>query len=300
MSTEDIKKLKLYKILALSFLITTIVISLIFAMSISKNKRLGEDGFIALTEHNKIIEDFKIADEILKLDQQLLTMGNRQNILEKFNSLVEITKNKNLKDVINNRITVTKSFIKAQNENEFSNQELQIQLQNQNKLIDSLVNIGDSLNTTYFEYRRKTERKTDSLMTASKKKDMQLVRKETVKVITFKNSSGNLIHYLGETEGDKAKGNGVGIWNTGSIYRGEWRNNKRHGVGEFSWSDGQKYKGDFVDDIRTGDGIYYWPSGERYEGEFSNNKRDGNGIFYDPDGNVKFNGQWKNDKFIGN
>lgn len=297
MSTEITKKLKLYKSLSLFFLITSVAVMIIFIVNVSKNKGQQQEGFVSMEEHNKLADDFGIAHEILKLDQQLLANGDRQNILDKLETFALTIDDNNLNDVVKHRIAFTKNLIKAQKEDEFSQQDLQTELLNKSQIIDSLVNISDSLNTTLANYKKNTVRKTDSLIATSKKKEIQLSRKETVKVITFKNGSGNLIHYLGETEGDKAKGNGVGIWNTGSIYRGEWLNNKRHGKGEFTWSDGQKYSGDFIDDIRTGNGIYYWPSGERYEGEFLNNKRHGNGIFYDPDGNVKFNGEWKNDKF---
>lgn len=297
MSTETIKKLKLYKLLSLVFFLTTVATVLIYSVNVSKNKERQQEDLVSVDEHNKLSEDFNIAQEILKLDQELLANGNHQNTLRNFQALAISVENKNLNDLLKNRITFTENFIKAQNEDEFSLQDLQTELLNKSQIIDSLVNISDSLNTTLANYKKNTARKTDSLIATSKKKEIQLSRKETVKVITFKNGSGNLIHYLGETEGDKAKGNGVGIWNTGSIYRGEWLNNKRHGNGEFSWSDGQKYSGEFVDDVRTGKGIYYWPSGERYEGEFLNNKRHGNGVFYDSDGNIKFNGAWKNDKF---
>jgi antitoxin component YwqK of YwqJK toxin-antitoxin module len=297
MSTETIKKLKLYKLLSLVFFLTTIATVLIYTVTASKNKERQQEDLVSMDEHNKLSEDFNIAQEILKLDQELLANGNHQNTLRNFQALATSVENKNLNDLLKNRIAFTENLINSQNENQFSELDLQNKLQIKNKVIDSLENISDSLRGSFLVYKKNVERKTDSLLASSRKKEMQLSRKETVRVITFKNSSGNLIHYLGETEGDKAKGNGVGIWNTGSIYRGEWLNNKRHGNGEFSWSDGQKYSGEFVDDVRTGKGIYYWPSGERYEGEFLNNKRHGNGVFYDPDGNIKFNGAWKNDKF---
>jgi hypothetical protein len=297
MSTENTKKLKLYKSLTILFLITSITVITLLIINAFKNKEHQQEGSVSIEAHNQLTENFGIAQEILKLDQQLLANENRQNILEKLESFQSTIDDNYLSDIVKNRIAFTKNLIKAQSEDEYLQQDLQTELQEKNMVIDSLSKVGDSLNRTLITFKKTTERKTDSLIATAKKREMQLSRKETVKVITFKNGSGNLIHYLGETEGDKAKGNGVGIWNTGSIYRGEWLNNKRHGKGEFTWNDGQKYSGDFVDDVRTGNGIYYWPSGERYEGEFLNNKRHGNGIFYDPDGNVKFNGEWKNDKF---
>lgn len=37
-------------------------------------------------------------------------------------------------------------------------------------------------------------------------------------------------------------------------------------------------------------------SGIRYEGTFRNNKKQGRGIMFDAQGNVKYDGEWKDDK----
>jgi hypothetical protein len=128
------------------------------------------------------------------------------------------------------------------------------------------------------------------------KKNQELNRKQLIQVISFKNANGRLIHYLGEVVNGKANGGGVGIWNTGSIYRGEWKDNKRHGKGTFEWADGEKYVGEYKDDKRDGIGTYNWPSGERYEGEWRNDMREGTGKLFDQDGNIKFEGRWMADK----
>jgi hypothetical protein len=123
-------------------------------------------------------------------------------------------------------------------------------------------------------------------------------QKEKIQVISFKNPKGKLIHYLGEVIDGKADGGGVGIWNTGSIYKGEWKDNKRNGQGRYEWADGDVYEGSYVNDVRQGEGIYTWLSGERYSGEWSNDKRNGFGKLYDKDNNVKYEGQWLNDKIV--
>lgn len=124
----------------------------------------------------------------------------------------------------------------------------------------------------------------------------KLASKEKVQVISFKNEKGNLIHYLGEVRDGKANGGGVGIFDTGGIYKGEWKNNKRHGKGIYEWKDGHKYEGDFVNGEREGQGTYIWSSGEKYVGQWSSGKRNGEGVLYDKDNNVSFSGLWQDDK----
>ena len=127
-------------------------------------------------------------------------------------------------------------------------------------------------------------------------KDKKLNQKEKVQVISFRNKKGNLIHYLGEVSDEKANGGGVGIFDTGGIYRGEWKDNQRHGEGVYTWKDGHKYEGTFVEGIREGQGTYYWSSGEKYTGEWKNNKRNGEGTLYDRDNNIQYEGKWVDDK----
>jgi hypothetical protein len=164
-----------------------------------------------------------------------------------------------------------------------------------NKTIDSLTNEIARLKITK-GYADSLKFRIASLSDQLIAKNNELSRKQSIQVITFKNENGRLIHYLGEVSNEKANGGGVGIWNTGSIYRGEWKDNKRHGKGTFEWADGEKYVGEYNNDKREGEGTYYWPSGERYEGEWNNDKREGYGVLFDQDGNIRFEGPWKEDK----
>ena len=129
-----------------------------------------------------------------------------------------------------------------------------------------------------------------------KEKDHQLSKKDKVQVISFRNEKGNQIHYLGEVKNEKANGGGVGIWDTGGLYKGSWKDNQRHGEGVYTWKDGHKYEGAFVEGIREGQGTYYWSSGEKYVGEWKNNMRNGQGTLYDRDNNIQFEGEWVDDK----
>lgn len=112
----------------------------------------------------------------------------------------------------------------------------------------------------------------------------------------FINTKGYRVVYLGEIRKGMANGNGIGVWNTGSMYEGEWKDNQRHGEGAFEWADGERYEGGYADDKRSGWGVYYWKNGERYEGNWSEDSRNGEGTLYDKSGKVKLNGIWKNDQ----
>ena len=175
-------------------------------------------------------------------------------------------------------------------------QQYKMQLTERNDEVKELKDQKDSIDETLNDQLSSVQNEKDSLLEVVQKKEKALKRKEDIKVISFKSTKGDQVHYLGEVENGKANGGGIGIWRTGSIYKGKWKNNKRHGEGTFEWADGQKYEGDFKNDVRTGKGTYYWPSGEMYEGEFRNNRREGQGTLYDPDGNVSFKGKWKDDK----
>lgn len=299
MSKTTTQKLKIHKTLSLVLILVILGLTVALVPHVLRKKQNVKKGYIALSEHQELSEEFGIASELLNMDQELLAESYSNELVSRLEDLEAKASTNQLRGAIKRRIKDVKARIKTKNKNEMSLLEIQTELSSKIGVVDSLIALSDSLGYTLKNYEKLSKRKTDSLILAANKKEAQLQRKETVKVISFKNNNGNLIHYLGETQNKAANGNGVGIWSTGSIYRGEWSNNLRHGTGEFSWSDGQQYKGDFVQDIRTGNGTYYWPSGEKYEGEFVNNKRHGNGVFYDPDGNVKFDGEWKNDKYVG-
>lgn len=136
----------------------------------------------------------------------------------------------------------------------------------------------------------------DRLSSALNAKQKEVDRMSRIQVISFTGPKGSKVHYLGEVAEGKANGGGVGIWSTGSVYRGQWRNNLRHGEGTFEWADGERYEGTYVNGVRTGTGTYFWPSGERYEGQWREDRRNGPGTLFDMDGNIRFKGNWKDDK----
>lgn len=161
---------------------------------------------------------------------------------------------------------------------------------------DSLSNAIDSLHLVYTTKLTNNEQEKEALEDLIATQQKKLQRKDKIQVITFKNQQGNTVHYLGEVQEDKANGGGIGIWDTGGIYKGEWKDNARHGKGTYTWKDGHRYEGDFVNDTREGQGTYYWSSGEKYEGQWKDGKRNGKGILYDKDNNVSYEGLWVDDK----
>lgn len=200
------------------------------------------------------------------------------------------------KDWVENRIERLEDILASSKDDELTKINLRSELRTQTKMIDSLNSVSDSLDLKNTVIETTYQKKIDSLTRLVKEKNTLLERNETVKVISFRNENKHLIHYIGETADEMANGSGVGIWNTGSIYRGEWVNNKRNGKGEFVWDDGAKYEGDFVMGERSGNGIFYYSSGEKYIGEFKKGLRHGQGVLYDKDGNISYEGNWKNDK----
>lgn len=254
---------------------------------------------LQLEEIQMQIEDLKKEKEtllnIIKLDEILISKENTEEALRKYEA-ISSEAGSELNKALSLRIKYSKEVLASNNDDEISKINLRTQLANVLSENDSITNQLDSLKGSLIVNQTLQSKSFDSLSQKLEQVTKELARKDAKQVISFVNENGNLIHYLGEVKDGKANGGGIGIWNTGSIYKGQWKNNMRHGTGEFKWVDGQIYEGEFANDIRSGEGIYYWPSGEKYKGEFAENKMNGQGILYDPDGNKKYEGEWKNDK----
>jgi len=104
--------------------------------------------------------------------------------------------------------------------------------------------------------------------------------------------------YIGQWETGSWHGNGVVIWDGGTLYTGQFRNGKKDGYGVLVWADGTIYRGQWADDQRTGQGSIFWKSGASYTGAFLNGKLHGYGVYIDAEGTV-FEGNWLNDAFQG-
>ena len=61
--------------------------------------------------------------------------------------------------------------------------------------------------------------------------------------------------------------------------------------------DKEVYEGEYRNENREGNGKYIWEDGEYYIGQYLNGKRHGKGIYYYKNGNIKYEGDFVNDKF---
>lgn len=122
--------------------------------------------------------------------------------------------------------------------------------------------------------------------------------RNTQPFLNLVSSKGKQFEYLGDTENQKANGYGIGIYESGSIYKGYWKDNQRHGKGIFTWKDGERYDGNYAYDLRHGEGTYIWKNGEKYTGEWKEDQRHGKGTIFKKNGKIKNSGIWEADKLI--
>lgn len=277
-------------------IISVIVFVLILSWSAKKHKNLesqiseNKELLESSNDEREMLKTVQLADDYFFKGDYAQAKISYQSILNTYK--LSITQENRIKQKI-------KRIEDFENSTEVLSDEIrayQFTLNNKLQKIDSLQSAVSELQSGNEKTVTSKEDEIADLKEKLKQKEKALSRKEDVQVISFKNDKDDVIHYLGEVDNKKANGGGIGIWQTGGIYKGDWEDNKRHGKGEYEWSDGHRYKGEFKNDTRQGEGTYYWPSGEKYEGEWSDGKRNGKGTLYDKDGNVQYDGEWKNDK----
>lgn len=295
MNTSSKKRKNIYKVLFFIILAGFLGVSVMFITSKNKNTKPSDEILEIKQELKDINQNNQTLLAILAADDLLISRTNPQKALEQYQAIYDDAEGQ-LQNSISSRIKYTQEIINSEEDDEITKINLRSQLANQQDEIDSITRYVDSLKRSELVQNTLRTKQIDSLQQKLAQQEKELARKEAKQVISFTNENGNLIHYLGEVKNGKANGGGIGIWNTGSIYKGEWKDNMRHGKGEFKWADGQVYEGEFKNDMRSGKGTYYWPSGEKYVGEFANNRMNGKGTLFDPDGNKEYEGEWKNDK----
>lgn len=294
-SSKNIKRVKY--ILFFSYVVASIIILLsIFSWSTQKQKKLKTqiNKQVALADSTETeIEKLKT----LQLADDYFFKGDYSQAKTSYTSILNTYE---LSHTQENRI---QQKIDRINEVESTKEVLtdeirayRFTLKNKDVKIDSLRQVVENIKKENRKELAAKNQRIDRLNEEINQKEKALSKKQDVQVISFKNDKGDIIHYLGNVENNKATGGGIGIWKTGGLYKGDWEENKRHGEGEYEWSDGHRYQGEFKNDKREGEGTYYWPSGEKYVGEWSDGKRNGHGTLYDQDGNVQYEGKWKNDK----
>lgn len=253
-------------------------------------KSVGLKKRLVVLEENKTrqLKVTKQQKELFRIDSLLFT-GQYDEAIHAYNSSFA---NKDFDDVsaIELRIKAAERFLKIDTG---QHQNLEVFA-----LRDSLDSIRAKSSALPSEIRSY-----DSLYFALEKTKVQLANmrnklrnKAIGEYLTFSNTKGSQMHYVGQVKNGKANGFGVALLNTGSRYQGAWRNNQRHGDGSFYWADGQYYIGSYSNDLRNGQGTYYWPNGEKYVGQWKDDKRNGEGVFYGKDGAIITSGIWKNDK----
>lgn len=257
--------------------------------------KLEREATAHVSNMNRYIALQEQMNELLTLDEQLLTEGDYQAVKAALEGAL-YSYDTALRQPIQQRMAYLNALDQAQNSGGDSLDQRDQLLNRQRAMLQTMQSQVDSIRAAHWQHADSLKSLIARAHEEIRKKDKALQKEQRVQVISFAGSKGATIHYLGEVVDGKANGGGVGIWSTGSLYRGDWRNNLRHGKGSFEWADGEKYTGEYVDGKREGDGTYTWPSGERYEGQWMNDRRNGEGILYDLDGNKRYEGAWKDDK----
>ncbi len=232
---------------------------------------------------------------LVETDGKVIVEGRYDEALADYTALLDSLP-PNLRSTVRGRMERLNSVVRDRLSGESDTDTRDLLLDQYRRTIMELETRSAQLQGRMARMSDSLENRMETMLADMSRKESELGRKERVQVITFNSTKGPRIHYLGEVRDGKAWGGGVGIWSTGSLYRGDWRNNLRHGQGSFEWVDGERYEGTYVNDIREGKGTYHWPSGERYEGQWKNDRRNGQGTLFDMDGNVRFKGDWKDDK----
>jgi len=168
------------------------------------------------------------------------------------------------------------------------------------RALDSIQRNMENIKNEYQAFKQVSSIENQSInqQYASLEAELRMLRqrneelKSQNNVITFRSPSNKKIYYMGAVENGKANGYGMGLWETGGIYKGEWKNGLRSGKGRYEWPDGDWYEGELFLDQPHGQGVYQWKNGERYEGQWQEGKRQGQGTLYDKEGKVIQNGIW--------
>ena len=263
----------------------------------AQDAKLLEDRILVLNEQKDSMQiRAQIFEDLIATDNYFLT-GDYETAQQEYEALL---KRKGLPSNFEQFVDLRQQKIAAIVSSEDALiddiQTFRLMLSNSRQQNDSLVSKIEYLNKQIGSSKEQHENELAALKKTIEEQKSKLSSKDKVQVISFINEKGNLIHYLGEVRDGKANGGGVGIFDTGGIYRGEWKNNQRHGKGTYEWKDGHKYEGEFVNGEREGQGTYIWSSGEKYVGQWSAGKRNGQGTLYDKDNNISYEGLWADDK----
>lgn len=261
------------------------------------NKRYKNEITDLNYELDSLGEEIRFAEK-LKIADEYLIKGDYETAMNQYNELISQRPDLDIMDIrkasFETHIEMNESMSSLEREGKSQINAIRKKMQSElmkvmianKKSTDSLVNL----------YTGQLERLNQTLAN----KEKALKDKPELGRLIFYSKTGTRISYFGEIIGNKANGEGMGHYATGSLYNGSWKNNLKHGKGTYRWIDGEHYEGDYVNDKREGVGTYYWTNGERYEGEWKDDVRNGKGVLYDKDSRVKLQGEWKDGEFVIN
>lgn len=277
-------------------LITLLVILLVATGYLLQQKSLAERQLEEQSARNKeLTEQKQFFNEQARIDTLLLE-GKTDEAMELYEDQISRA-DSSYKALAKAHFQVAKKLVETQQQYREESRYRNIALKEEKQL----KNLRDSLKEVSHSYSARRDSLSREII--STRKRMQSLQREINEkagrnFLTFNSSKGNKVYYMGEIEDDKANGQGVGIWLTGSKYEGKWKDNMRHGEGVFEWEDGERYEGEYRNDLREGQGVYYWSNGQKYVGGWADDKRSGEGVFYDQEGEVLAEGLWKNDELV--
>lgn len=106
--------------------------------------------------------------------------------------------------------------------------------------------------------------------------------------------------YIGNFLNGIRDGKGIFTFSNGNEYIGNFKNNKSNGVGRMKYNNGDEYLGNWVYGKKDGLGIYTWKDGYIYMGDFKDSKMDGVGSCFNSKGELVYDGEWKRGQIHGN
>ena len=100
----------------------------------------------------------------------------------------------------------------------------------------------------------------------------------------------------GCVSGNCDEGQGIYVWDDGSVYIGTFKNKIMEGHGNYFYKNGDCFTGNFKDSKPDSIGTFYTNSGSKYFGMMKVGIFDGFGIYYTPEGAIYRVGKWINNE----
>lgn len=233
----------------------------------------------------------RLKDSIVKLEDKLHSYGELLKLTNLYLTDEEVISNDIFKGIENTPDSLMIETVDNINLHKKNLAEIKKSANKYRVVVDTVVKVEQDENSEIELKKVKTE------LAVTKSKVKKLENED--RMLELVSSKGKKFQYTGKTFNGKANGYGVGVFETGSVYKGQWKDNYRHGKGNFTWSDKEFYEGEFVKGKRHGYGEYHWSNGDIYKGYWKEDMRHGEGKLYKKNGKIKQEGTWENDNFAG-